>query len=82
MTALYQALMVVIGHSYAAIVEFVVDMGDQVVTHLIMVIVIKAGVLHVGWKVVRRVRHKTVVVPPVQKPQAKKVHKKVGKATR
>lgn len=60
MLSLYHVMMVVTEHGYAAIAEFIVTMGDQVVTHLVTVIVIKAGVLHVGWKIVKHVRKKKV----------------------
>lgn len=72
MLTLYNILMVVTEHGYAAIAEFTVTIGDQIVTHLIAVIVIKAGVLHIGWRVVKHVRKKKIAakdVTPVVTPE-------------
>jgi hypothetical protein len=60
MLALYQVFLVATDHGYAAFIEFVVDLGDGIFTHAIAVLVFKAGAVHVGWKVVKRVRRKTV----------------------
>ena len=43
-------------HGYGAIIEFIVDLGDHVTSHVFAIVVIKAGVAHVGWKVVKHVR--------------------------
>jgi hypothetical protein len=58
MIELYHLWLFVTGHGYEAVIEFIVDMGDHVVTHMIAVIVLKAGVLHIGVKVVKRVHRK------------------------
>ena len=56
MFTLYNVWMFVADHCHGAFVEFIVDLGDHYMTHFIAVIVFKAGVLHVGYKVVQRVR--------------------------
>jgi hypothetical protein len=62
MMVFYHVWAVLIGHGHAAVIEFIVDMGDHVITHLIAVVVLKAGVLHVGCKVVKRVRSRKVAM--------------------
>jgi hypothetical protein len=76
MDAFYHVWMVVTGHGYAAIVEFVIDMGDHVVTHLVAIIVIKSGVI-VGWKTVKHVRTRKVAPKVAKRNVAKHVHAKV-----
>ena len=46
----------VVHYGYTAVIEFVVELGDQFVTHFYMVLVLKAGAVHVGWIAVKRVR--------------------------
>lgn len=87
MTSFYQIWLIVTNHGYAAVVEFIVETGDQIVTHLFTIIVIKAGVLHVGWRIVKRVRNRKTpaMTSAVSATQAKPhAHhkKKVGKATK
>jgi hypothetical protein len=72
MDAFFHVWVVLIEHGHAAIVEFVLDMGDHVVTHLIAIVVIKLGIVHVGWTVIKRVRKRNVRVTPV-KPVVKTV---------
>lgn len=56
MFTLYNVWMFVAEHGPGAFIEFIVDLGDHYMTHMIAVIVFKAGVLHIGYKVVQRVR--------------------------
>jgi hypothetical protein len=60
MVSLFHVFQVATDYGYAAFIEFFVDMGDQAVTHVIAVIVFKAGAIHVGWKVFKHVRRKKV----------------------
>jgi hypothetical protein len=46
----------VAAHGYGAIIELIVDLGDHVATHAIAIVVLKAGAVHIGYKVVKRVR--------------------------
>ena len=56
MFTLYNVWMFVADHGHGAFIEFIVDLGDHYMTHLIAVIVFKAGVVHIGYTVVKRVR--------------------------
>lgn len=51
----YHLLFVAYHYGYDAIVELFVDFSDQLITHYVLIIVIKAGVVHIGFKVFRRV---------------------------
>ena len=53
---LYNVWMFVIEHGHGAFMEFIVDLGDHYMTHLFAVVVFNGGVMHVGCKVVRRIR--------------------------
>ena len=66
MDAFYHVWLVVTDHGYAAVIEFIVDMGDQVVTHLVYIIVLKSGVI-VGWRAVKHVRNRNTVKPLARK---------------
>lgn len=59
-------LILVAGHyGYDAVVELFVDYSDQLVTHFVLVFVVKAGVVSVGYKVYKKkFKHDSDVSPP------------------
>lgn len=48
--------LIVVHYTYDSTMEFIVDAGDHFVSHYVFVLVLKAGVIHAGWLVVKRVR--------------------------
>lgn len=48
--------MLVAHHGYHAFIEFIIDMSDHMVTHVLAIVVFKAGVAHVSVVAVKHVR--------------------------
>jgi hypothetical protein len=42
------------GYGYDVMMEFIVDVSDHLVTHVYFIIILKAGIVHGGWLLVRR----------------------------
>jgi hypothetical protein len=54
---LYQVLAAVVFYGHAAVVDFFVDFSNEFIVHYVVVIVIKAGIVHgvyVGFKAYRK----------------------------
>lgn len=56
MFILYNVWLFMTDHGHGAIIEFIVDVGDHAVTHVLAVLVFKAGAARIGIKIARRLR--------------------------
>jgi hypothetical protein len=52
----YSAMIVVAYYAHAAVVDFVVDFSNEFIVHYVVVIVIKAGIIHGGYVVIKKYR--------------------------